>query len=230
MHRLRRLPAALLLGGLLLATAAQPARAASTGNDLDIMTYYQAPRPERLPDFLYATSLRKDAEEGSIDLYAVFLAAALDRSPDKGRAALAKAAALPPDRSELALKTAWLMRGPLGRDFLQQAAGRDWPDAADMLRTPAPDFRTVEPLDPFYLDCLWATFFATGEDWPVRRVVSVLENKPGTVDEGVLLHAASWSLESNAKSHPRVLAILTAARRTAAPGLAERLDEILNAK
>jgi len=191
------------------------------------MNYYRAPRPEVLPGYLHETSLDPALTEDSADLPAVFLAAALNQSPIDAKAALDKASTLPPDKSVLALKTAWLMNNRLGRAFLKQAAERGWPDAADMLRIPPPDLRNLNQLDPFSLDCLWVTFFATGQDWPVLKVISVLDMVPKNENEGVLRATAAWSLESNSKSHPRVLAILREARQSASPQLAAQIDEIL---
>ncbi|MDD3310611.1 hypothetical protein [Pseudodesulfovibrio sp.] len=219
----------LLLGccALLLGLAPLPARAEEP---LDLMTYYRNPRPGLLPDYLHDMSLDPALNEDAADLYAVFLAAALNQSPIDAQAALDKASTLPQDKSVLALKTAWLMNDRPGRAFLRQAAERGWPDAADMLRTPPPDFRNPQRLDAFYLDCMWVTFFATGRDWPVLKVVSALDVDPKSVDDGVLRTAAAWSLKSNAGNHPRVLAILREVRQTASPRLAAQLDEILSKK
>jgi hypothetical protein len=65
------------------------------------------------------------------------------------------------------------------------------------------------PVDsPQVLDMLWASFFATGEDLPVKRIISVLHlEKEGHGGQILIGGAANWSLKSNAKQHPKVLGI-----------------------
>ena len=55
------------------------------------------------------------------------------------------------------------------------------------------------------LDLLWADFFATGEYAPISRLLDVLEME--VIAPGVL-HAARWSLESNMKTHPKLVELI----------------------
>ena len=58
------------------------------------------------------------------------------------------------------------------------------------------------------LDMLWASFFATGDDWPVKRIISVLHlAKDGHGMEIMLGRDANWSLDSNSKQHRKVCQI-----------------------
>jgi hypothetical protein len=65
------------------------------------------------------------------------------------------------------------------------------------------------PVDnPLILDMLWASFSATGDDLPVRRIISVLHLlNDGTGEDIMVGGAANWSLKSNAQQHPRVMEI-----------------------
>ena len=196
------------------------------GQPIDITNYYLDPHPERLTNFLWESSLRPDLRDEALDIHAVFIAAALNKAPQYTQATLDQAALLTAERSELALKTAWLMNNKAGNAFLAKAAKDSWPDAADMLATPAPDFRSLEAMDDFTLDCLWVTFFATGDEWPVLQILSVAALKPTSAETDILRSAAAWSLQSNARQHARVKSILADAR-TASPQNAQLIDAIL---
>lgn len=54
------------------------------------------------------------------------------------------------------------------------------------------------------LDMLWADFFATGEYAPISRILDSFESN---VPPGVK-NAARWSLESNMKSHPKLVKLV----------------------
>jgi len=75
-----------------------------------------------------------------------------------------------------------------------------------------------------FLDIQWGRFSASGDDKPIRNIVSVLEfaqfigsrkkfPNPNTDEEKqvvlkeIYFHSAVWSLRSNCKTHPRVLEI-----------------------
>lgn len=88
------------------------------------------------------------------------------------------------------------------------------------------DIRSIEPKHPAVLDMLWADFFATGAEIPVRRIVVALnyDKYSGALDRyaksekteqdrndailDAVFKAAIWSLESNTRQHPRVGEIL----------------------
>ncbi len=63
-------------------------------------------------------------------------------------------------------------------------------------------------ISPQALDMLWATFFATGDERVVRRIISVLQlSKDNKSAEALIGTSALWSLKSNAKQHEKVMAI-----------------------
>ena len=76
----------------------------------------------------------------------------------------------------------------------------------------------------------WLTFFATGDAQPLKRISSVLEfPEQIQMDDVLLADAARWSLTSNARQHPRVLALLKELLPTLSGSEAERLGDILEA-
>jgi hypothetical protein len=86
------------------------------------------------------------------------------------------------------------------------------------------------PIDKaMMLDMLWGSFFATGDEKYIRRIISTLEwLQPGQKDPNkqVIAAAAQWSLSSNAVQHKRVMQICLK-ERDAQPGLKSILDEIV---
>lgn len=70
------------------------------------------------------------------------------------------------------------------------------------------DLYTMQVDSPLLLDMLWAAFSATGDDLPIRRIISVLHlQNDGNGEEIIVGGAANWSLKSNAQLHPRVMEI-----------------------
>lgn len=81
----------------------------------------------------------------------------------------------------------------------------------------------MEVNNPATLDMLWGYFLATGDEKPIRRIVSALDlsKHAGALDKfktsektdqnrkeaylDVTFQAARWSLESNSRQHPQVL-------------------------
>jgi hypothetical protein len=100
------------------------------------------------------------------------------------------------------------------------------------------------PVDhPLVLDALWGTFMATGEAAPVECIIAVLpwvwqldsRNTPQDAQGNRQLDfrfliggAAEWSLSSNARQHPKVLAICEAVMgKTGDDKLADALTRIV---
>lgn len=73
---------------------------------------------------------------------------------------------------------------------------------------PPDDLYSISINSPQVLDMLWASFFATGDELPVQRIISVLHlSKDGHGEEIMVGGAANWSLKSNIQQHPKVLEI-----------------------
>ncbi|MFA5143948.1 MAG: hypothetical protein WC522_07295 [Candidatus Omnitrophota bacterium] len=70
------------------------------------------------------------------------------------------------------------------------------------------DTLTMPIISPQALDMLWATFFSTGDEKVVQRIISVIHlSKDGKGQEILIGGAALWSLKSNAKQHKKVMDI-----------------------
>jgi hypothetical protein len=75
-----------------------------------------------------------------------------------------------------------------------------------------PDYLHDEISSPEFLDALWVSFFATGDDRYVKRIISALPllNAEGDTEKILIGGAARWSLSSNASQHPKVMEICEA--------------------
>jgi hypothetical protein len=95
-----------------------------------------------------------------------------------------------------------------------------------MLRRTVPNVRT-SPILAYNLDTTlvnldanWAAFFATGAEWPIDRVVTLIKTERPELnpqDFAKARNAAIWSLSSIAKSHPKVAEAIKARRANLPP-------------
>jgi len=61
---------------------------------------------------------------------------------------------------------------------------------------------------PLILDMLWAIFFATGSDLPVKKIISVIALQEQDHGQEIMVGGApNWSLRSNAQQHKKVYEI-----------------------
>ncbi len=74
-----------------------------------------------------------------------------------------------------------------------------------MDKTLPDDILSTPVKDPARLDMLWATFIATGDSAPVKKIISTIQlSTTGHGMDIALGGAAKWSLTSNAYQHQRV--------------------------
>lgn len=78
-----------------------------------------------------------------------------------------------------------------------------------LLKEEPPDLLSLPVSSPAVLDMLWGTFYVSGDERCVQRVISALPlSKPkGDLEKFLIGEAARWSLVSNAAGHERVLKI-----------------------
>jgi hypothetical protein len=81
---------------------------------------------------------------------------------------------------------------------------------------------------PLVLDMLWASFFVTGDERYVKRIMTVLPHGQSSPSNRIdlLSVAAQWSLTANARQHKRVLEICRHTRDTQ-PELKPVMSEII---
>lgn len=98
-------------------------------------------------------------------------------------------------------------------------------------------FQSPAPNSPIALDYLWAEFVITGEETPVKKIISVLDYRykkiddrkftDGDVNQVLVYGAARWSLAANAKQNRRVYDIIQREFASAQGNRKQNLEEIL---
>ena len=196
---------------------------APTDAQLWLAFYYQSPTPDQVVPQL--CSLSRDgtlANAEPIGPLTAFLAAVMKANPQRIPSWLDALADLPPSEHEIVVAAAWLSRQATATAWLKEKGMKD------LLKRRPPDF--LDPAagftEPMKLDMLWGMFMASGEEAPVLRIIAALElsehqgalkryklSKKTDADRAAaaadaIFEAAMWSLESNARQHPRVLATL----------------------
>ncbi|MDR3324315.1 MAG: hypothetical protein LBS89_08960 [Zoogloeaceae bacterium] len=187
-----------------------------------LVSYYQHPEPERLPEavrYMAASGLLKN--EARKPFLFGFLAGVLHDNPDKAAAWVAALAREESAAQEALIQGLWYADLP---DSAPQALAllarhpRLKPGLAWMYRLPAPT--PIEQISleqgSWVLEALWGKFIATGEPQLVRRVMDALLWYSATPPRLIVpqtMHrlrvgdAAYGSLRANARLHPRVLEI-----------------------
>jgi hypothetical protein len=136
----------------------------------DWMTfYYTYPQPDRFVSEVRGMSksavLSKPSAEPPI---VAFLSRVMAKNPEKVSAWMAALADLPDNDKETLNKAVWFSNTDAGKAYLKKHG------LAKYLEKPAPDTLKMEIDSPSVLDMLWGCFFATGDDAPIRRIVSAL--------------------------------------------------------
>ncbi|QGY40953.1 hypothetical protein GM415_12720 [Pseudodesulfovibrio cashew] len=230
MSRLSHLATLLLLTCLVIPPALAQTGTDAASSPLDEMHYYLHPTPELLPAYLAFWTNHPPKDSDTLNLAALFLATALDGAPQYAPETLAKAEGFPPQRQQVAIAAAWLMHDEYGHKYLTKMAAKGSTHAARLLKARKPNLKAISRPNPFHLDCFWAIFGATGEKWPIKKIITALDG--GEPDGKITLVQATarWSLTVNAKQHPIVVETIREALPEASPKLKQRLQEILDAQ
>ncbi|NOQ80997.1 MAG: hypothetical protein GQ548_00550 [Methylophaga sp.] len=131
------------------------------------------------------------------------------------------------------LHVLWAKNSENSRNLLAKTA-IDWDEPViqemvpKMLDSPPRDILIVQPESAAELDNLWAVFFATGNEEPIRQIASVLH----LFEEGhgmkiAVAGAAKWSLTSNATHYPEIKAIIQKLEKIASGEQKTVLKDIL---
>jgi hypothetical protein len=205
------------------APAAEPSAALRALSEW-MMTYYQHPSPDRIPEVLAAIEpLTKDP--GSAMFTLGFLSAVFEDQADKLAGWARSFDALPEAPRKIVLQAVWFSGTPEAQDVLfgigsEKLVALFKIDMSSRRAFAADDRLLRFPSD---LDYYWGRFFARGHDAPVRRIIAALPwqadkpiTTPVTDDEKKLAlrwamgSAAQWGLTANARRHPQLLEICKA--------------------
>ncbi len=203
---------------LILLTVSLTAVAKQAGDWLT--NYYKSPNPQ---DFV--VEVRKLGNAGILanpkhkEYVAVFLSRILAANPEKIIEWVESLKSLNEAEREPLIIALWLADTKESKAYLTSI------NALEVLSKKPTNYLEIEILKGETLDALWAYFFATGADEPIRKIVSALNyaEYAGSVDAyknskkteadqqrawfDALFQSARWSLESNVRKEPKVAEI-----------------------
>lgn len=183
-----------------------------------MMSYYRDPTPERFVAevrSMMKTGLLKD--EDAQPPVAAFLSQVMADNPAKVPKWLEELSNLNEQQRTLLWTAAWYSRTEEARAFFKKQGLQAYLDHE------APRILGMEVNNPAALDMLWGCFYATGDEEPIRRIISAFDlskhagaleryksskkseqdKKEASLD--ATFQAARWSLESNCRQHPVAL-------------------------
>lgn len=172
-------------------------------------SFYRQPTPELVPgalENLIHQEILKDAD--SATSVQAFLAGIFRQYPHHVNQWLADILPMADvEEQELLLTALWLSDTPTSKPCLQDLAdsfhSELQPLLAEYSKAAPPSLTEMPVEDPAIIDCLWASFMATGDEQYVYRVLDVIQEADSTAD-GLIVNVASWSVESNLKDHQKV--------------------------
>jgi|SRR5208282_113733 hypothetical protein len=179
-----------------------------------MMHYYQHPQPD-----ITVSAIEFMSREGTLSKaaaqppIAAFLAQVFAQNPEKVQGWQTRLSAGGEDESRMMALAFWISGN---EPLLKAMAGGPSASVAEyakkLLSDRAPDLLKDEITNAGFLDMLWGSFFATGDEQYVLRIISAvpLAKTEGDVTKMLIGGAARWSLTSNAVQHPKVMEICEA--------------------
>jgi hypothetical protein len=210
-------------------------RSIDSGEDLErwMEFYYMHPQPDLLVQALHFADRSGMVKQGEAPLTA-FVSRVFAQNPKSIPGWAASLRDLSPNSRPMLWSALWWSSTIEGKDQLNKLA-TTYPNQADQdavlgqMAKPAQAIDEMTLNRPEVLDELWGAFSATGDEKYVNRLISTL---PWLTENGgdyiklTLAGAAKWSLVSNAKIHPKVMACIMKARQDQ-PAIRRTLDSII---
>lgn len=195
--------------------------AITTQDQLDewMMHYYEHPQPELTCSAIQFMSAKGLISESSSPPIAAFLARLVEQDPEKAqewRVRLGSGGNSAATTIALAL---WMAnnRSELEAMLTAKLDPQVHGTVTELLQNTPPNLLQDEIRDSAYLDMFWGSFFATGDEKYVLRVIDALRflAEKKDVQKMLIGGAAQWSLVSNAAQHRKVMQICEDQQKTA---------------
>lgn len=179
-----------------------------------MMYYYLRPEPQRIP-----SAIQSMAKEGLLDklsvhpMFIAFFGQVFRQNEDRLSSWAQALDSLSEGHKRLFWSALWFSNTKKGKALLGEIPVGTYPNSKELvsklLADTAPDVLSMEVNSPQVLDTLWGTFFATGNERCVQRIIPILPWVQEKQNSGKQLvgSVAKWSLTSNAAGHDRVLEI-----------------------
>ncbi len=174
--------------------------------------YYRNPQPAQLMPQLKAWSSEGTLQDQNARGPLLgFLSQVFRQNPDRLQTWYQQSVKLPAEDQELINMALWIANSKESQQLLEKELPK-----AFVGKTP-PDILTLKLDASSTLDLLWGFYFATGDSKALRRIAGMFRyadapKKVTGIPEGrsplyvVLPEAAKWSISSNARQHPKILA------------------------
>lgn len=196
--------------------------------------YYRHPHPEQVAAALKELSAKGYFENDDVQApFSGFFSAVFAANPDKLEAWISPYVGVP--ARHILYSALWMADSKQSKLALERlakgAAAKEAASIRSLLTSPPPTLRSMTLDSPATLDYLWGRFMATGSDEPVLRIIDQMKRRDikGDVGTKMIGEAATWSVSANARTHERVLRIITARADSADPATKTVLKEILDA-
>jgi len=176
--------------------------------------YYQNPEPQRIIDAIKYFTLSPAYDSNAQVPMAYFFASVLKDNKSQINSIFDEIALNKNENAKAMLLNAlWEINSIESRNLISRAQ-KEWTEPGlknfiQKLLENEPADLTMDPItDAVMLDMLWSAFDATGADWPIQRIISVIElEKTGHGMDIAIGGAANWSLTSNSRQHKKVCQI-----------------------
>jgi len=179
--------------------------------------YYQHPRPDLMISALRAMSkegwLKKENSKAPV---AAFLARLLSANADRWDRWTKDLTGETEDEKSIFTVALWMGNDESCRKALAGLLRGGDPafkqEASQLLEKRPPNLLGDDIDSPQFLDALWGSFLATGDERYVQRLISTLPllDRKDDIMKMLIGGAAKWSLTSNAVQHPKVMEICEA--------------------
>lgn len=185
-----------------------------------MMGYYKHPDPAKLGAHLQQWQKEGSLSNANVQAVTIgFVSQVMHDNPDLVTGWLQMSEKFPKADRQAILTAAWYARVPQANDYFTKANVNAFAG-----QTP-PDLNKLPIKEASDLDFHWASYFASGNPVPIRRIISALElekysgamekyksSKKTKEDEKAAVYdsifqAAMWSLESNCKHDKAIYAI-----------------------
>ena len=181
-----------------------------------MMHYYQHPRSDLTVSAVeFMAKSGELANKGAQAPIGAFLGQVFIQNPQKVEPWFSQLKNGEDNQKQVLALALWIANTEAFAHFLQTLEPGSSPSVSEyvkgLLATRSPDLLTDEVTNAGFLDMLWGSFFATGDERYVRRIIGKLPwAKTDNIQQELIGGAAQWSLTSNAAQHVRVLDICKA--------------------
>lgn len=111
------------------------------------------------------------------------------------------------EEQEILLTALWLSDTPESKENLEELGSLFHSDLSelrnDYSQNHPPSLLDFSIDDPALIDCLWASFMATGDNRYINHLLDFLQGE-NSDEDGLVRNAVLWSLESNFREHKKV--------------------------